>query len=405
MNTVIFNHGKSKINVYCVCGGFGFPYGTASTKRIALIGRALTSTGATFQVFHVGPSPFAGNSKKRGWYKGMCFHYLGPSVRWPGSFVVRGLCYALGGLELFFRLLACRKDGVVYCYYQGNGMNLWTLLVCRVLKLPAVQEACEWWPGTEHETIFSKWMYTRVMFRLSRGAMPISKIIEQRIRSVASPSYKICPVPVLVDTEENAGYGPGPLDRMQQPVFVWCGMVDGYKRDVLFLIDALALLRSEAGKQSVLMIIGPCSDSMRSVLLAYADAKHVSRERIDIRGYVTDRELWNNCAKAQALLMPMWGDDRSSSRFPTKFGQYLAAQRPVVTCAVGEVRRFLSDDTAFLYTPGDLESLAHALERCMGDPAQVENIVRRATVSVLPRLDYRSHGPAINLFFKDLLKK
>lgn len=405
MPIVTCQHRKRKTNVYCVCGGFGFPYGTASAKRIALIGRALTSTGVSFQVFHVGPSPFAGNSRKRGWYKGMGFHYLGPSVRWHGSFVVRGLCYLLGGLELFFRLLACRKEGAVYCYYQGNGMNLWTLLVCWVLKIPVAQEACEWWPGTEHETVFSKWMYTKVMFRLSRGALPISKLIEQRIKTVASPSYKICSVPVLVDPEANAGCDPRPLDRPQQPVFVWCGMVDGYKRDVFFLIDALALLRSEAGKKSVLMIIGPCSDSMRSALLSYADVKHVSRERIDIRGYVTDEELWGHCAKAQALLMPMWGDDRSSSRFPTKLGQYLAAQRPVVTCAVGEVRRFLSDDTAFLYTPGDLESLAHALERCMGDPAQVGNIVRRATTSVLPRLDYRPYGPVINRFFKGLLKQ
>ena len=405
MPMVTCQHRKRKTNVYCVCGGFGFPYGTASTKRIALIGRALTSTGAAFHVFHIGPRPFAANSTKRGWYKGMGFHYLGPSVRWSEFLAVRGLCYVIGGLELFFRLPACRKNGVVYCYYQGNGMNLWTLLVCRVLKIPVVQEVCEWWPGTEHETSFSKWMYTKVMFRLSRGALPISKLIEQRIRSVAGPSYKICTVPVLVDPEENANCGPGPFDRMHQPVFVWCGMVDGYKRDVLFLIDALALLQSEACKKSVLMIIGPCSDSMRSVLLSYADVKHVSRERILIKGYVTDGELWDHCAKAQALLMPMWGDDRSSSRFPTKLGQYLAAQRPVVTCAVGEVSRFLSDDTAFLYTPGDPESLAYALERCMGDPAQVENRVRRATTSVLPRLDYRSYGPSINCFFKDIHKR
>jgi len=386
--------------VYCVCGGVGFPFGTASTKRILLIGRCLESAGIPFHVWHIGPSSFEKNTQKHGEYEGISFEYLSPSVCRPGNLIIRALFYLWGCLLLAFRLFEHRRHGVVYVYYQGNFIDLWTLWLCRLLKVPAVQEACEWWPGTSNGPLLNEWIYRNIMFRWSSGSMPISHEIQDRIRLLAGADYPLCRVPVLVDPAENNTQSRDGLNNDPTvPVLLWCGMVDGYKRDVLFLIDALAKLKSPAGEKALLRVVGPCSGKTRAALLSYASSKYISAARMDIVGFVSDEELWEYCTRADALMMPLWGDDRSLTRFPTKLGQYIAAGQPVVTAQIGEVKYFLTDETAMFYTYGDSTSLAISLDRLLADPALGGQLAARATLEVLPKVDFRSNAERISKWF------
>jgi glycosyltransferase involved in cell wall biosynthesis len=271
------------------------------------------------------------------------------------------------------------------------------------MKIPSVQEACEWWAYTNHSTAFIEWMYRNIMFRWSSGAMPISHEIESRIRKIAKPDFPLCRVPVLVDpAEKNTQPEEEVSSEPARPVFLWCGMVDGYKRDVLFLIDAMAELKSDSGKNSLLRIVGPCSENAQAELLAYAGARDISDARIDIAGFVSDAQLWNYCSQASALLLPLWDDDRSSTRFPTKLGQYVASGRPVVTVCTGEVKHFLSDATALFYASGNASSLAHALDRLLTDPTLGVQLASRATQDVLPKLDFRSNAGQISKWFSQI---
>lgn len=389
--------------VYCVCGGFGFPFGTASAKRIRLIGRCLVSGGIPFHVWHIGPSSFEENKQKSGEYEGLTFEYLSPSVQRPDMFIKRYLFYLFGCAQLFFRLLQRRRQSVVYVYYQGDLINIWVLLLCRIMKIPLVQEACEWWPGTAQSTFLNERMYRDAMFRHSNGAMPISHEIEERIRCLARPGYPQCRVPVLVDPAENISQlREGVNNNLSRPVLLWCGMVDGYKRDLLFLIDALAELTSPIGRNSLLSIVGPCSEEGRAELLAYASSKNISAARMDIVGFVSDAQLWNYCVQADALLMPLWEDDRSRTRFPTKLGQYLAAGRPIVTARVGEIKYFLTAENAMFYPPGEVTGLARALDLLFSDSALGDRLALCATRDVLPKVDFRSNAGRISHWFRQI---
>ena len=279
-------------------------------------------------------------------------------------------------------------------------MNLWVLWLCRLMKIPVVQEACEWWPGAASSNFFTRRMYQSIMFRWSNGAMPISHQIEERIRSLSGPDYPLCRVPVLVyPAENNIQSSEGLNGDPSRPVLLWCGMVDGYKRDVFFMMDAMAALKSSLGRNSLLRIVGPCTNNLRSELLSYASLQNISTERIDIVGFVSDIQLWNYCIQANALMMPLWDDDRSCTRFPTKLGQYLAAGRPIVTACIGETKYFMSDETAMFYLPGDAADLAHSLDSLLTDPVLSERLASRATQEVLPKVDFRTNASRISEWF------
>ena len=125
--------------------------------------------------------------------------------------------------------------------------------------------------------------------------------------------------------------------------------------------------------------------------------------RIHAVGYVERDRLLQLYADASALLIPLFDDLRSRARFPTKVGEYLASARPVVTTAVGEMERFLTDrDTALVSPPGDPAAFAENLIAVLDDPELAARIGDAGRGLAEDRFEYSRQGPALRAFLDDL---
>jgi glycosyltransferase involved in cell wall biosynthesis len=72
-------------------------------------------------------------------------------------------------------------------------------------------------------------------------------------------------------------------------------------------------------------------------------------------------------------------------------GLYLAAGKPIISTAVGEIPHYLKDRrTGLFYAAGDVESLSEQVGLVLGDLELAQRIGDNATTEVLPRVDYRS---------------
>lgn len=391
--------------IYCICGGFGFPIGTASTKRVILIGRALISAGMSYHVWHIGPSPFSENTQRSGVYQDISWEYLSPSIKRPANKWLRMIYFICGCFVLPFRLFRNRRESCVYLYYQGDAINLWVLFVCRILGIPVAQECCEWWPGTNKASRFNRWMYNHIMFRFSDGALPISTLIEMRIRKVAKEGYPILRVPVLVDSDE-VYQECDQIPRTQgtdHPYIFWCGMVDGYMRDPQFLIRTLGIIKTKYAMKLNLVLAGPCSDAVRKELIQEASKAGLLQEQIIITGFIQERELFRLATHAAVTLLPLWNDDRSKSRFPTKLGLYIAAGRPIITCGIGEILNFLHDQETALFAPSnDEDTWARTISFAIKDHDLCSCLIKRMQKDILQRVDYRGIGSSLKSFFISL---
>ena len=388
--------------IHCVCGGFGFPFGTASTKRVMLMGRALHAVGVPFHVWHIGSSSYPENTEKKGTIHGLSWEYLSPGLKRPQSKWRRLLFFLYGCLLLPIRLAPHRREICVYGYYQGDLINAWILLVCRLLRIPVAQECCEWWPGTPEETRYNRWIYQHLMFRWSSGSLAISSLIENRIRAIAGSEYPILRVPVLVDADEvnQQRNVPPSLPGLDPPYLFWCGMVDGYRRDPLFLIQVLAKVKEHYGRQPQLVLSGPCSNECREELLAAAAGEGLAVGRILITGFIEDAELFRLATHAMAFLLPLWHDERSQTRFPTKVGLFAAAGKPVITSRIGEIPYFFVDgQTALFAPPGEEEAWADRINLLMQDEQLRAKMAEQVLTELLPRFEYRQFGTKLQSFF------
>jgi len=119
---------------------------------------------------------------------------------------------------------------------------------------------------------------------------------------------------------------------------------------------------------------------------------------------VEREELLRLYGGAVALLIPLFDDLRSRARFPTKIGEYLASSRPVVTTAVGEVERFLTDrETACISPPGDPEAFGDSLIALLDDTRLATSIGAAGRRLAVERFDYSKQGPPLRTFLELLL--
>jgi glycosyltransferase involved in cell wall biosynthesis/peptidoglycan/xylan/chitin deacetylase (PgdA/CDA1 family) len=390
---------QTRYQVVCVCGGHGFPSGTATAARIMMVGKALQEAGIGFHLIHCGPSPVSINTQKSGVSEGISFEYTS-SVERPDNSLTRLLVYIRAVLGLTVRLARLRRvrhDTLVYLYIMMGPMNLYVGLICGILGLPIVQELCEWWPGEPTCSAFTKWLHKRSMFRLATGALVISKEIEERVRqrcADANSDLLIHRVPAIVDAQLFANVSPNIDDSDQSvPNFIYCGT---WLKDALFLIRAFALVRLN-GYRCRLTIIG--FDQSRPVL-SYATERGLSREDVVVRSCVDRRTLGTYYRSGTALLLPLWDDDRSITRFPNKICEYLASGRPVVSCRIGDLTNFLTDKVnAYLGKPGDERDFADKMIAVLKDPDRAEQIGAAGQKVCLAHLDYRAHVSGLAKFF------
>ena len=392
----------------CVCGGDGFPKGSATAVRIMLIGKALLAANFSFELMHCGPSPTNLNQSSSGWYEGIQFRYT-TYVRRPANWLLRVLSYALAVANLTGRLFWMRATGgkpVIYLYVMQGILNLYMGTLCRVLGLPLVQEMCEWWPGERTCSRLTHFLYrSGIVFRNATGVLAISREIEQRIRRHAQEDglqVEVQHLPAVMDMEKFRTSQREPEDdaNLDVPRFVWCGTVDGWIRDVLFLVRTHAEV-IRRGYHCRLVIVGLCSEANRARISAHAAACGLQCGDFELTGWVSDQELSRFYHSAAALLMPLWDDDRSLTRMPNKLPEYLCSGRPVITSPLGAVKEVLQDNqTACFVPPGEYQYFAGAMIRTLQETEWAAAVGMRGRDLALEQFDYRSYSRSLGSFFE-----
>jgi glycosyltransferase involved in cell wall biosynthesis len=409
--------------VICVCGSEGYPYGFGGAARITLVGKALQAAGLKFHILHCGPSPLLENTLRRGIHKGISFEYT-TSLAKPKNRLARLLVYARAVMGLTWelvRLRAAREQITVYLYHMHGSLNLIAGALCQCLGVPLVQEMCEWWLEDPGCSALTHWLFRGRMFKASTGLLVISKEIERRARERAAkvnPHLAIYRLHTVVDLDRFAVALPPshPTDN-QIANFVWCGTVDGWVLDVMFLLSALAHVRRS--RPCRLMLIGNYSDPIAAVITQKAASLGLSVDCSDrsantsrrsfgdvcLAGFVDEATLLASFRDATALLLPLWDDDRSKTRMPNKLGEYLASGKPVITSRVGDLTDFLADGVnAFLARPGDERDFADRMLTILGDPQMAARIGAAGRQVCEQHFDYRVHSTGLARFFGDCLE-
>ena len=388
------------VRVNCICDGISFPFGEATNQRIIMIGKAVQFKGNSFSVYINCKRPRNPlNTEKQGIFENIEFLHLNKSLKiglpkWKNAFGY----YLIGFYNAFtvLKTLSQDKDNVIYLYSQGSLFNGYISLLSFLFKIPVIQEVNEW-PENLDRYNFESFIYKSIMFRWAKGAVSISDNITAKINEHASAPGKIhiLSVPILADKNEWVL-----TDDAIQKTFVWCGQVDGYLRDVNLILKAFSAFCSNSpGYQ--LLICGKYKRSTGETINHRIAELGLRPDQVMLTGYVSNELLFEYFHTATALISPLWNDQRSGARFPTKIASYLFASRPVLTCKMGETGKYLTDkETALFFEPGDYLHLSELMNFCIHNKSIAAQIGQQGRTLAETKFDFRRHADQLNLFFE-----
>jgi glycosyltransferase involved in cell wall biosynthesis len=106
---------------------------------------------------------------------------------------------------------------------------------------------------------------------------------------------------------------------------------------------------------------------------------------------------------ADVLLLPQEPVPSSEARWPIRFGDYLAAGRPIVTPRIGEISKVVeSANCGVLTRPGDPKDLAHKLVSISSDQTLRERLGRNARTFAEKELSWEILAARLGSFYRKL---
>jgi glycosyltransferase involved in cell wall biosynthesis len=261
-----------------------------------------------------------------------------------------------------------------------------------------VQEINEWYHNDLNRKL-EKFIIEGPLVKQSSAAIVISETIKKRVSEI-NPKLKVLKIPVLEDFTRTSNIDT--KNVIGKRYCFWMGDVDGYKNDVFFILKACAQVYSK-GIQMYFYVCGPCSIETLSQIKELASQLKYPILQLKILGYLSEEELNTYCNNASLFVVPLWDDERSKSRFPTKIGSFMKTGKPVISCKIGEISNLLSDNhTVLYYRVADYNDLAVKIERLSNDNELYERLSKESYDFASKYFNYLSYSEDLRLFFNNI---
>ena len=395
------------MNVLIAGNLFSYPLftGSGATTRVHAYARGLTANGARVKVLCVEATESRDdpvNTEVRGTFEGVDFEYTYGATSRPASFARRRL-RNLGKWWRFFVAVGSWAP-------DGSGVDAMILYTRRMEWIAAARVAC-WATGATliHEDVerpyawrrddvrmrVQRWTYEHVAFKAFDGCLAISGYLRDYCLAHVRRGAQVIVVPILVDVEEFRPAEDEPV--ISETRIAYCGSLSHPQS--VSVVEAFAAVAEEFPDLTVQLIGAARRPEAEEELRELARRLGVEG-RVEFAGRVPRQQLIRLLRSARVLVLPRpkgaQAEAAAEAALPTKVGEYLAAGRPVVASAAGDLARYLTDGVdAFLTPSGDTGAFAERLRYVLKHPAEALEVGARGRETARREFDPITQGARI----------
>lgn len=213
------------------------------------------------------------------------------------------------------------------------------------------------------------------------GLFVISSSLRDYFISKGIKSSRIHIINMIVDSSRFEGLVK---QQVKERYIAYCGTVSNNKDGVDELIKAFALVVAKI-PDVYLYIAGNIPSCLEETgNFALIDTLGI-KERIKFLGFIPTSEMPQMLKNAEVVVLDRPNNLQAKYGFPTKLGEYLLSENPVVVTKVGDIHLFLKDgETALLSDPCNPEEFASKVIWALEHPKEASEIGKRgAEVAML----------------------
>jgi glycosyltransferase involved in cell wall biosynthesis len=370
-----------------------FPDGSGPPRRFLLLARGLVAAGHTVKVivpqrFRPGPLTEQMHGLSVEW------GVLTDASRW--SRIRERLAARWSALRILWRSAKPGLDWLVLSNPGLDGLAYIALAKVRGASVAVTYDDLR--ARREHPTVFDRlrsiWLHMadQIIPRVSTLNIATSHFLRVIVEGIA-PSTPTFILPPLVDMaifRERLGPSSDVRTRWSlhdHPIVAYLGTY-WFVEGLSVLLEAATCLRT-AGHNFRLVISGAAHEGLDCDSPAKL-AHHFGVQDVVVEtGWLSTNDVIDVMSAAAILVIPKLDDVANRAGMPAKLAEYLSMGRAVVASNVGEIPRYITDHhNALLCEPGDVESLAAALDELLRDPCLRDNLASRARDAAREHFDY-----------------
>lgn len=355
---------------YIVCNSY--QPNTAFTNRVSSFLRGFSELGVDVEVIVLAPD--AKGSMIKETYPHITLKYM-----WERMPFYNRLAYKFAEEYYGWRFSRHLKPGdIVYLTNFGN-------IFFKVLKRKGVKILHE---KTEHPDIYSfkgfnVEKYKKDVHRVD-GMFVISTALKTYYLSLGVPEEKIVILNMTVDSNRFRGLKKQP----SEPYIAYCGTASNNKDGVDELIKSFSIVH-KTHPDVKLYIIGktPEKDDVSGNLKLIEELG--LKDSIVFTGIIAAAEMPQILKNAAILALDRPDSLQAQCGFPTKLGEYLLTENPVVVTKVGDIPIFLKDgQSALLAEERNPQEFASKLIWALEHPSEAAEIGKSGAKVALENFNY-----------------
>lgn len=343
---------------------FQYSPNTASENRLQGYYNALDKMGIKATVVYIHPDIHFSRISHN--YKNVSIEYL-----WNPYMFYRGLFRKLTLYRYIRKFLKRLKENdIVYTY----NVSLLTKMCEEVKGVKVYAERTEHPEATiafpNPLLALSEAEMTKTLKNLY-GLFVISNPLKEYYTNFGIDPSKIHVINMTVDIDRFKNLKKTPN---REKYIAYCGKISNNKDGVDILIKAFALVCKQR-TDIKLYIIGKTPSHAESSDNIHFIKNLGIEDRVVLTGVVSSEEIPQLLKNAEVLALARPDNLQAKYGFPTKLGEYLLTENPVVITSVGDIPLFLKDGvSALISEPSNVEMFADKLLWALNNPEKASTI-------------------------------
>ncbi len=386
-------------------GSSGFPKETtAIIQRIKLTHKGLKLAGCNPLIISKHSLNQTEKNKRLNRYNGIPYILTSILLTRPDSFIIRKLNKFSGYIGELILLVKKRKSihaaifsgpsFIELIHYRILSKVLHFKLIIQYVELSSAITYKRKW-----STLINSKLLDNYRFFFCDGIIVISEYLKDRV-FLKNKKLPLIKIPAICDFEEFES-----TDTITTGNYLmYCGAI-GYYSVIEFVIDLYSKLR-ESGcyNGKLLLAIGEGDkDKDLSDRLTGKINECEFCESIILNINVPHQELINIYLDAELLIVPMRDTLQDIAGFHHKVGEYCAAQKPIISTNLGEMKCYFQDGvSAILADEYTIESYYTKLCEILPLKDKLKVIALGGHKVGVEKLNYLSYGMKLKKFIDDL---
>lgn len=380
-------------------GSFRFPNLDAAATRVQQIGSCLMSDGYDLEYL----SWADGSPNKVLKYKGYLYRNMGEFRVKKNNVISRFFGFLFRGYKTTYWLcknIKKNKIKLVIMYNPPSIFSLSVYILSFIFKFKVVLDVTEWYEsehlvgGKYGPAALENYIRMRLVYKLFNNIICISDFLQNYYSSAINTNSII--VPALSEIYNLRSSEITPLNKIS---LIYAGNA-GRKDKLKEILLSLEQLNLNLKFNVVLNLYGPTVLDINNILTK--EEMLLVSDYVFIHGNVPQSEVINAYSKATFSVLFRENKRYAKAGFPTKAAESWASGVPIITNAVGDLKKYCHDDNSIVVLDDMAKSIQNAIIDF--DTNRLINMRNSSYSTAINNFTVAAHRENIIAFFNKVLQ-